>query len=390
MLIQFAALDTWCFGGAQTSNGREELLLPSAQTLAGATRQLLGDFLKINWYSQWWQDTQPVWSTLTARQLIGEPDDCSALVLKGPYLFVDGEQYLPAPAHLLSAASENHGIGYCLTLPLKPLLTDQGHVLLMQRPKDVPPDSRSAGGQWLIAAEHHKVLNGPAPQALHLVDQQQWFCAENRLGIAIDQHTRIAVDTALYQNTHQRLNHNLTVRVELLSLPADLAEAFAEHLQKQPIIRFGAAGRMAEVSVVTTAPTVPPVNNDTKVQHVGLTTITDLLLDAPLPDGQWVLPGFERTAQNGIQQMLGQISGQMLNIVSSVNDKTSRVGGWDLNKRQSRPIRSFLPAGSVFIAALPQPQSFAGLSKTLNGQQLGLDTHLGYGEVRCCQVVTEK
>ncbi|MCI5222190.1 MAG: type III-B CRISPR module-associated protein Cmr3, partial [Candidatus Electrothrix sp. AR4] len=100
-------------------------------------------------------------------------------------------------------------------------------------------------------------------------------------------------------------------------------------------------------------------------------------------DGQWLPQHFtkqERETETGRMTVrYGVINGCELDIISACIGKPHKTGGWNLAQWHPKPLRSFVPAGSVFFceAAADQQQAV----QALHNSKTGDETEYGFGHI---------
>jgi CRISPR-associated protein Cmr3 len=97
--------------------------------------------------------------------------------------------------------------------------------------------------------------------------------------------------------------------------------------------------------------------------------------------GDWVLPHFAPSERNGVRVWRGAIDGIRLTLECAVLGKAAREGGWDLAQQRPRPVRSLIPAGSLYFCTLDETLDTSAAIEALHGRQIGRDTALGRGEL---------
>jgi len=339
LTLAFTPVDTWFFRESRpmeslggTSLGNQ--FPPSPSTLMGALRTRIGDMLGADWNNlvakplpAWWGDTDQ-WGDLT---------------LGGPWLRIAGEDYFPTPACLLQAAD-----GKSIRLqPGSAVHCDLGVVRLPQIPASTPPGVKPLDDSWLRAKEFRQLLSGqPLPHPLPVKKLPELFQDEYRLGIAINPERRAVVDGQLYQTRHLRSQQDLAVMITLDGLPSEVEAQLHQQLIRQPLLRLGGEGRMAQVTVMEKV-SLPSLSG-TPTKNSKLLAIA--LNDIPISKADWPLPGFVKQQHaDGIQCWRGELEGRSLTLLTMTSGKVRRQGGWDLQHHQPRAVQSLLPAGTVFF-----------------------------------------
>ncbi len=343
---RFDPLDTWFFRearGFETSGHNElsSLFPPPARTVAGAMRTLIGEQQGVDWSR--FPDSEEY---AELRQRIGDGDSLGRLELTGPYPLWNKERLYPVPLHLLGKDDK-----YCFLEPGDAVRCDLGTVRLPQIKGKPLMGAKPPENAWLTSADFTRVLSGQPPQAV--IKATDLYAEERRLGIARDNKKRTGQDGLLYQTRHLRPSAGLAIGAETRGLPADLYPASG-------MVRFGGEGRPSAVQVSPTAPARLPAP-----KIAGRQLLLVLLTPADF-DGKWQLP---------------EIKGVPLNLECAVLGKAARESGWDLARERPRPVRSLVPAGSVYFCTLNDGIDLSTAIAALHGQHIGRDTALGRGEL---------
>lgn len=369
---RFEALDTWFFkesrpleavGGAQLGS----MFPPPARTLIGAVRTILGDAQQVQWSDYAEQVQHPL------RALIGSAEELGPLSFQGPYLLYKGQRLYPAPLLLLHSEIDKTLIFTRLHPAAQPTQCDLGWVRLPQKDKNAAPGAKPVEGMWLTAAGLQAVLKGGVPKNTDLHKSKTLFETEERLGIALEQHSRRPLDGLLYQTKHIRPNSDTALGLDVYGLDTPVWQ----HLPQQGLVRLGGEGRPAAWSRSKAAPLE-------RVEVNSKQLMLCLLTHAHFAQG-WVPDGFvaETSTTNNKRQTLwrGQLAGKNARLVSVVTGKPVREGGWDLAGKKPRTLHSLVPAGSCYFFELDSPQDAKQVAQALHGGQWGRDSGWGRGQV---------
>lgn len=355
---RFDPLDSWFFREARafdTSGSHElsSLFPPPARTVAGAIRTLIGEMQEVDWERFAQAGEYP-----DLKRQIGVDDDLGLLKITGPYPLWKGERLYPVPLHLLAKDKQ-----YVFLKPGEPVACDLGKVQLPEKPKDSLPGAKPLESAWLNSTDLQRVLCGQFPETVYR--SSELYDEEPRLGIARNNAQRTAADGLLYQTRHVRPRPELAIGATVRGIAPELHPGHG-------VIRFGGEGRASAVTVGD-APSrlaLPKVNS----QNLLLMLLTHADFG-----GGWVLPGFEPDTQGDVKVWRGQIQGVDLTLHSAVLGKVTREGGWDLLNQQPRPVKSLIPAGSVYFCTVTgDPQAAVA---ALHGQHIGNETALGRGQL---------
>lgn len=332
---QFDALDSLFFRGAKSFNQGEGGFLdsqfpPTAQTMAGVIRAAIGDAMGVDW-KKFRNGNQPEVATLIGQN----SDDHGTLNFSGPYIFKNKKRLYPMPLHVLYNQDKNQAQNRWESLQpsAKPLQTDQGDLHL--------PQANSEGGKplenaWLDEENLRYVLQGKSPQ--NFIKQSELFTMESRTGIGRDNGKRKTEQGLLYFTRHIRLEAGVKLVMGVNG---------ADNIQPNTMVRLGGEGRMANVMIEKAQ---PKQLRETKGQRGVIVLLTHA--------------DFSGKAESNLPEDV--------KLVSACVGKAVREGGWDYKNNKPKPLKSLIPAGSVFFVK----GNLAGLST-----HLGNCTAFGYGEI---------
>lgn len=349
-LICFAPLDSLFFREAKPFNAGDGGFLdsqfpPPAQTLSGAIRGAMGDAVGIDW-----RDTDAV------KALVGAPgDNPTPLAFAGPYVLKNRQRIFPVPLHLLHNAKTN---AWQHLLPSDSTYsTDRGECRLPEPDKSRESDTadkslesaKPVEAGWLESNQMHAVLSGGLPTAL--LPAREIFVPEARVGIGRDNVRGVVNDSQLYFTRHVRLAADITLG---MALSGGIAPNGAS-------VRLGGEGRLARMTVAD----MPAA------------------LDKPTLKGRprgLILILLTHGDFNGSTEPDWSTLHARLHCVSACIGKAVREGGWDYAKRQPKPLKSLVPAGSCYFVTVGDGDLAAVIS-ALHGSYIGARTTFGYGEI---------
>jgi len=334
-LWQFEALDSLFFRGAKSFNQGEGGFLdsqfpPSAQTLAGVMRATIAESMGVDW-KRLHQGEQAEIATLIGK----EADDAGGLEFAGPYIFRDEERLYPVPLHLLYSESAEE---WSHLRPSKNrMATDMGDVCLPEV-VDSQEGAKPLENAWLDAANMQKVLQGENPGGF--IRESELFEYEIRTGIGRDNEKKKAIDSMLYFTRHVRLKAGVSL---------SMGVSGADHISPARMVRLGGEGRMANVRITDMSQGLNDVNGKNGRAIIVLLTHADF---GDKSETNWDALG--------------------VTCISACIGKAVREGGWDYKQRKPKPLKSLMPAGSVFFVK----GDVSGL-----GTHIGKRTKFGYGEI---------
>jgi CRISPR-associated protein Cmr3 len=394
---RFRALDTLFFRDARPHGSVGAAILgslfpPSARTVAGAVRFLIGTALGVDWaaFGRAGLDEGFAAGGCDVLRLIGRHDEYGSLRFSGPWLAVrtgGGWQRLyPAPRTLISDKS-GRPVGH---LEIGPRVEcDLGSVYLPAAPER---GHRPVDRLWLDGPAFAQAMAGRVPSS-GIYPASALFAEEARLGIGrnLDRHT--TEQGLLYQTRHVRPREAASpagsgrrakdavceVAVEIAVTCGDEApEGIAR------LVRLGGEGRLAEVDVEPEDAGIPSAPEPTS-RTLGLVVV--LLTSADL-GGSWLPPGFSAHPGSGQPRAWrGELRGIPLTVHSAVIGPAVREGGWDLAARKPRPVRSLAPAGAAWYLTVDDAsggsitgEALAPAIRVLHGARLA-DDALGHGQL---------
>jgi CRISPR-associated protein Cmr3 len=406
--IRFEPVDTWFFREARPhdSVGASRLqsqFPPPRGTLAGALRARLGDALGIDWKKHEGSGDDNKQYGYTLSDIVGNGEHTGVFEFGSMQLWrrneqQENERLYPAPALLLKPKGTDpqadHKSSKLIQLQAgSPIICDLSErdvngtgklasVVMPELPQSAAAGAKPLDGQWLTETGLTRFLTDKPVTLDQVVSTDDLFDTEPRLGIARDNQTASVLKGKLYQTEHLRFKADLALSLTL-TLPAELAEVLKDSIEQQPIQRFGGEGRMAALSVHHDCP-------DHRIKpgktHRGLV----LLLQSDVALESSFLPGFKvafESQENGTssQYWQGELAGISLRLISAAIPKVVRKGGWDLQKRRPRAMRSLIPAGSCWLVELADasPEALNHAITTLNGITLGDNTLNGQGTLIC-------
>lgn len=364
--LRFRPDDTWHFAGPRAHDDGAlgetlSLFPPSAWTVAGAVRTLIGDELDVDWDAFGHGDGRRhrLGAEIDLIDQIGFGDDLGLLRLTGPWLSSSRGRLYPAPFFLGKTPSG----GLARLRPGEPVECDLGRVRL---PAAADPGISVLERCWLTETGFRAVMRGELPAAADCVEHRELIAEESRLGIELDKAAQVTVDGQLYQTQHLRpVDDALAVEVGISGVAAELLPGVGS-------VRFGGEGRVSRVEIAAEAPALPaPVSIDSSAAGLMLVLLTHADFE-----GTWLPPGAEALEREAGWRV--NIGGVELIVRSAAVGRAVREGGWNLAKRLPRPVRSLVPAGSVWYCEVPDGDLPAA-SEVLHGIQCGRDQALGRG-----------
>jgi CRISPR-associated protein Cmr3 len=365
--LHIQAHDTWFFRESRPHDavGASELnslFPPPVRTLAGALRTFIGDQFGIDWAHL---NAPNEGFDFTAS--LGDSDDLGQLQIQGLWVTHQGQRLYPAPLYLMqnNQTLQRLRIGSAVSC-------DLGCVRLPELPPGCQGYKAIESG-WLTAQGLRACLEGRIPDRKELLTLNQLLDFEARLGIARDNTRRSVHQGQLYQTRHLRLKE--TTGLELCIQHPQAESWLAQWGQSQPLIRFGGEGRMAYLN---------PQREREKTPFTQAKATTTFALHFMTPadfKGQLFPAEWDQQTRQNLTVWAGEINGIAFQIEAAVIGKAYREGGWDMQRHQPRPVKSYVPAGSVWFCRLAEKTDWQTLHRALHEQNIGEEQELGRGQI---------
>lgn len=383
--LRFQAVDTLFFRESRPMDATGELhsvFPPPIRTLVGAIRHWIGQQEQVDW-SAFTNDKQH-----PLRDLIGDPhneQDLGRLSFSGAWLSYKQQRLYPVPLNLIKDEKTDQLFQF--------VLSEQGYhcdlgccVRLAQLPSDDALESKSLCNVWMTKAALSQLLRGeiPAYNAKNFFTAEQLFTRESRLGIACDNKRGTAKKSKLYQTQHIRPKADTAIEIDVVGLK--------KGYPLETMLRLGGEGRSANMCIQPPQTRPSKVNQQSLVdqsQGIILYVLTPVMLTASTDQKHLsFLPEFQRCEPKANDKNTpptttywqGCIKGVELRIQGAIVGKALREGGWDLANHCPRPVKSLLPAGSVFYCEVVNGDITHAIN-TLSDIQLGALQVYGYGQM---------
>lgn len=377
----FEALDTLFFRDGNPMNAGESGWLqsqfpPTGQTLQGAIRAAILDELGAN-IKAFQNGEICLENGESLKEEIGDASSIGNLNLTGPFLQKDEQLLLPAPLDLIKNSQDV----FSLLVPADaPIECDMGLVRLPE-PRKPGSGYKALDGNYLSHQTMEYLLNGDTDQIKpdHLIpltadkpdDENALTDREPKIGLARNNQTRTNIEGMLFAIAPIRPRAGIKLILDVKGLKKGRLKC------GQFAYKLGGEGKLAKISI-------PEQCQDMKfpscvLNELAKTIQFKMILTTPghMQNGGW-LP-FDCESTENINGWLGGIKNCQLIIVSACIGKPLKIGGWDLKNHRSRPLQSFIPAGSVYFCEA-KPDQIENI-KALHNSKIGHLTEYGYGHI---------
>jgi len=372
------ALDVWMFRDGKPFNAGEghianTLFPPSAHTVQGALRSFILDVLNVN--PRTYVSGQAAAEVYT---LLGNPRDNENLLgqmqIYGPFVakryrdqegkVTDYERYLPLPQDITASKNVDLRFAAARLRTLKPedsteaVEVQNGHLRVL----NIEADDEAPEGFWIAERQFAHYLAGGGLTVGDCEREDNLFTREYRSGNALryDKRRVRSEEGMLYSASFIRPQSDVGLLIWV-------SDAIASALPDNGCFRMGGEGRSTRYTKLKTHPVEPqsPLNYDWKTdkQRLKIVFLTPTYFSKGWLPGSAELKWFTDF------------------LVAAALGHYKVIGGWDLRLSQPRPIRRYIPAGSVYYFEFPDEQRPDSL-QLLEAPKDELPLHqLGYGQI---------
>ncbi len=356
--FEFVQVDTWFFrdaspfpAGSAAQNDVGGLFPPFPPTVSGALRAA---YARANG----WSGEMGKWGPDLDRKLGTGIADPGELGIVGPFVLLDRQPLFEVPASLYKL--EGDGNTLLLACPGTPIECDLGKSVRLPH-VDAGRPGRLIGvsGCMMNAQGLAAVLRGEAPEPSALVEVDDLWATEARIGLELDFESRTARQGMLFGTRHIRLRRNVSLGVLQTNLPDGLDSPSGQ------LCTLGGESRLAELADWEWDPKVLRAGLESASERISLVALTPLCISPEAVKGQRDIDGLE-----GVR------------VVSACTSGWVRVGGWDSVNSVPVDLRSCLSPGSVLFCEVSRPEIVQqGLGRRDGIPQIGdLQAH-GFGGV---------
>ena len=351
-LLRLQPLDTLFFRDGRPYNQKEttqiavpSLFPPSPPTVVGAVRAAAARALGWEGRGNWGPEIE---------RHLGDRQGLGPLSFRGPYVLRNGRPLFPAPAHLVG---RRRGEGDEVTFEDLALLRpgprrncDLGREVQLPVPP-APTDGEGGGSLkscWVTRGGLSRILAGAVPEPGELVDWNELWCLEPRVGIERDYERHTTGEAALYSPLHVRLRRGVTLALHVDGLSREALAALTE-----TPVPLGGESRACWVDIDEEGHgDLLPASPELEVTGDAVRYIAVIL--SPLPADEPPMPGMRYLDLPG-------------RIVSACLPRPQLWGGWDGLDRRPRPLKPHVAPGSVLfleagVEELPRIRALHGKS----------------------------
>ncbi len=372
----FTAADTLFFGAGKPMNAGESSWIdsqfpPNGFTLQGTVRTAI--LFHNNADIQAFLVGNPCLEngdSLSAE--IGDATSLGRLDLIGPFFQLNDKLLLPVPLDLITNTQRESTL---LKPAEQPVHCDLGKIRL--------PVSSVSGGYkinesaYLSLPDMAKLLKGESagieiiPQFSGEHNAKALADKEPKIGLARDNSTRNNLESMLFAIAPVRMRPNVGLQLQVKGIHAN-------HIPNQTFLqKLGGEGKLANIQISQQHLAMPAPQLANTGQKIRFKLV--LIQPALMPVAGWLPEGFVQISKQEYHCWNGVIDDCQFDIISACIGKPIKIGGWDLQKHQSKPHQAYIPAGSVYFCeadAVDQDKV-----EKLHNTKLGLNTQYGFGHV---------
>ncbi|CCO22024.1 type III-B CRISPR module-associated Cmr3 family protein [Maridesulfovibrio hydrothermalis] len=382
MFVEIAPLDTiFCRDsrsfGVDEAHAVDSIFPPPPSVMFGAMRG--GIFITQNFASmrrdKGFAHSWPKW--------FGDTQSAGELFQKGPLPVVDGQLMFPMP---LDGYLENGTNGEYLLSTFNTIKNNTSassleldHLLVPPKGKRLP---KPTDIMWINSKSLTSYLSSQQAISVKLnkdiYPQDELWTPEHRTNVGIDKDTNAGKDSILFSLKHVRMNSKRKARL-LCQWGSNDSDALKilRNIGANPENSLTVAGERRCASVTLTELSWPTLSSDAiTADKDGYVSFCIYMATPGYFDGGW-RPKAGSNNECIIKSNAGEVRATLQ---AAAVGKPFYLGGYDMQKKQQRSARSFVPAGSVYHFKANADQ-LENINK-LNGQVIGDDDFLraqGFG-----------
>jgi len=366
----------------------ESVFPPYPQTLHGALRSnvLLAHCLDIGSFGKGKCNSQcEKCGTCRLQQAIGNPKEGTygTLDIYGSYLVKNDTRYFPTPLDLMREKHEPQRF-FSLIIPDSVVPCDLGDVHLPAKPKKGNYGVSDSAGGWISEEALEKyITSGEVPVVKkdandNYPSASQWlpnteFCAkEYKVGIARDYQTHNTKMGNLYSIVPLRFLKGVKIGLLVEGLDTSLEPP------TESITKLGGEGRLCTLKIQNPQSCLLMSSKSNELKIKPGEKLKILLLQPADLGTSWSLLGKvtkEGTEVSCWQGQIKGIEGVTFRLISACIGKQQRIGGWDMALGKVKPMRRYVPAGSVYFLEVME----CDVEKINKQGKLGKNTEIGLG-----------
>lgn len=296
-------------------------------------------------------------------------DDYGKLDIHGPYIRHKEKRYYPAPLDLMK---EKDGRKRFFALkPGKAVSSDLGNIGLPERPESSDFGAFEPAGGWIEEDALLRYLDTKLPLKSDLLADTDLYEKEPKVGIAREYDAHKVKTGMLYSIVPLRFREDVKIGIRVGGIDKEIEPTGVA-------TKAGGEGRLCTMEIPAKKFSSPWSRKKFRKDD----SIKLILLQPADFNGGW-LPfedGYqERKQDDGTTCWEGQIEGideVAFRLVSACIGRQQRIGGWDMAKKAVKPMRSYVPAGSVYFLEACDDADISVEGKIGKNKAIGLGHYL--------------
>lgn len=268
---------------------------------------------------------------------LGDHDKLGNISFEGPYIKYGNDYLFEVPLTLLHKDLEE----FATVVPKKDKYyeTDMGKVRLPVLTKSIK-GAKTMEDYLFKSSVLERFLEGDklVLNKEDFFDKSMLWKEENRTGIEIEKSTRSTKQGMLYFTSHIRPKQNVSIVIKVKGIPKNW------HKKAPSILNLGGESRMAQIKIgkdKSILPQMPKIRSKSGKIWFTVTLVTPGCC-LPIDD----IKDIYKNTQDLIKKGYSFIPG---NCVSACIGKLRQVGGFNIKKKEPRPLIPIIPPGSTWF-----------------------------------------
>lgn len=263
--------------------------------------------------------------------------------LRGPFVARrEGKEivrYYPLPADVVRV-EEDGKYQILAPLPEAPFVNNgpEGLHPLWVRTSERLKEPR---GRWLAEPELERYTRGEPPT--EVTEDDKLFSRESRFGVKMDRQVRCVEEGFLYEVEFIRPRAGVGLEVEIEGI---------DPWPEEGLLAVGGEARAAHYQVL---PDQPRPKSQELGRRFKIYFVTPAYFKQGWEPVDW-------------KEFFG---GSKVRLVAAAVRRPSLIGGWDIAHNRQKPIRPYVPAGSVYYLETDEPVIYDGQLVTEDGAEIG-------------------
>jgi len=379
-LWHFSAMDSLFFRDGSPMNVGESawvdsLFPPTGQTLQGAIRAAILDYLDAD-IEKFQNGVNCLPDGGSLKEEIGDAGSLGSLRLSGPFISRDGQLFFPAPLDLVKNKAGEFGL---LVPSYDYIRSDIGTIRF---PGIIGRGYKTQQGNFISQANLDNILQNrvdglePVPLIAESPRHPGLADREPKIGLGRDNSKRQHIDGMLFAIAPVRPRPEVNFVVEVRGVKN------GHHPDTGFLQKLGGEGKLAHISVGGTLDLPSPhinQNEDGRLRFKIVCTSPVLLEPGLLVPVGRTIQKRQQASSSPLPLWQGNFEQCRLEVITACIGKPNKIGGWNMQEWRPKPLRSFIPAGSVFFCEAEADQEEA--VRTLHNSKIGQETEYGFGHI---------